>query len=116
MTSNTPQIETDVPHPTDVPLEGKVRFENLPGSTLSGLAAWFTLNLAPGVDMQCGPADAEQHWGQAYIPISPIEVPEGATLEVDARIVPADDDRRAMIVEGAWRMGEASGRLHHRQR
>jgi precorrin-6B methylase 2 len=102
------------------PEEGKVRgtltFTDLPEGDLVGLAGWFTLRLAEGVDLPTGPADPVTHWGQTFMPLEPVPIPAGDTLEVTVGLAPAEDDRRGLQSTGTWRLGDGQGGLSHRVR
>ncbi len=56
------------------------------------LAAWFTLHLAPGVDLPTGPHDPNTHWNQSLLAIS---LPAG---DHDVEVRASPDDARTVVV------------------
>lgn len=84
---------------------GVVRFPAL--DHVHGLAAWFTLHLAPGVDLPTGPTDPPTHWQQVLLPFD--LACGGQDLEVELRIEPADEDRRGLRVSARWAVSGRSG-------
>ncbi|MCB9763009.1 MAG: 50S ribosomal protein L11 methyltransferase [Alphaproteobacteria bacterium] len=56
-----------------------------------GLAAWFTLHVAPGITLPTGPADPYTHWEQTLLPVT---LDAG---EVELRTWSAPEDRRTTV-------------------
>lgn len=78
-----------VPVPNDGTFEADFHLDE----PCEALCVWFTLHMAPGVDMLSGPHDPPTHWLQTLLPIA---LPAG-----DHHLVasPAPDDARYLLVE-----------------
>ncbi len=57
------------------------------------LAAWFTLHMAPGIDMPSGPHDPTTHWKQTLLPVS---LPAGRH---PVSITRAPEDGRTIVID-----------------
>lgn len=79
-----------------------------------GFAAWFSLHLAPGIDLGTGPRDPPTHWRQQLLPAD--RFPVRGPLAVEARVEPAPDDRRGARIEVAWSSDAGAGRRAWRLR
>ncbi len=101
--------------PADDEVDARLSF-TLAAGWFVGFAGWFTLRLSDGVSLPTGPEDPDTHWGQTYLPVPAVAVTEGATLDVSARLAPAQADRRGLEVHGTWRLGDREGQLAHRVR
>lgn len=93
---------------------GTVSFPDLPSTDVTGFAGWFTLHLAPGVDLDTGPAVPPTHWRQQYLPTEPF--PVRGTLQVEVLLEPAHEDRRGVEISLRWRSGAGAGASFHRLR
>lgn len=87
---------------------GTLRFDGLE-RPLVALCGWFVLHLAPGVDLPTGPSDPPTHWQQALLPLE-LEPVDGV-VELQIRVEPAPDDRRALLVRADWSGGSREWRL-----
>ena len=74
--------------PNDGTFEGSVTLE----APVEGLAAWFTLHLADGIDLPTGPSDPATHWKQTILPVAL----EAGTHAIEAG--PAPEDSRTLLV------------------
>jgi SAM-dependent methyltransferase len=86
---------------------GRVSFDV--DGEIQGLLGWFTLHLAPGVDLPTGPADPLTHWKHTFLPLEPFRVSGRWELEID--VGPAADDRRGTEVHCAWDGGSSFHRV-----
>jgi SAM-dependent methyltransferase len=77
-----------VPVPNDGTFTGSITLD----APVQGLAAWFTLHLADGVDLPTGPLDPPTHWKQTILPIAL----EAGTHAIEAG--PAPEDSRTLLV------------------
>lgn len=57
------------------------------------LAAWFTLHMAPGIDMPTGPADPLTHWKQTLLPVA---LPAGRH---PVSVTRAPEDGRTIVID-----------------
>ena len=83
---------------------------------MRGLAGWFVLDMAPGLQLPSGPSDPLTHWKQIYFPIKPIELAPGDSLNVHMDVEPATDDRRGIRVSWEIEVHGETRRLEHRVR
>lgn len=97
-------------------VEGALRFTGLAAGELVGLVGWFVLELTDAVHLPTGPADPLTHWQQVFLPMEPVPLQEGATLEVQMTVRHPADDRRALLVETSWSTGAHEGRSAYRLR
>jgi hypothetical protein len=74
--------------PNDGTFSGSVTLE----APVEGLAAWFTLHLADGIDLGTGPADPATHWEQTILPVAL----DAGTHEIEGG--PAPEDSRTLLV------------------
>ena len=88
-----PRLVARVDLPGPGTFEGEVELDR----PCAALACWFTLHLAPGVDLPTGPADPPTHWKPAVLPVA---LPAGRHR---LRGRPAPEDRRTLLVEVAGR-------------
>lgn len=72
---------------------------SLRAGTLTGLCGWFDVYDGDELMLPTGPGAPPTHWRQVYLPLDPIEVPDGAALSLQVRLSPAPDDRRSLEVE-----------------
>ncbi|MBK7758155.1 MAG: class I SAM-dependent methyltransferase [Deltaproteobacteria bacterium] len=86
------------------------------GGVVRGLAGWFVLDMAPGLQLPSGPSDPLTHWKQIYFPIKPIELAPGDSLNVHMDVEPATDDRRGIRVSWEIEVHGETRRLEHRVR
>ena len=78
-----------VPVPNDGTFEADFHLD----APCEALAVWFTLHMAPGVDLRTGPHDPTTHWLQTLLPIA---LPAGDHHMVAG---PAHDDHRNLLVQ-----------------
>lgn len=65
---------------------GTASFAVTKATTISGLALWWTADLAGGAAMATGPADPKTHWEQLFLPaLEPLSMKAGETLAVRLR-------------------------------
>ena len=76
-----------------VPNDGTFESHFVLDAPCEALAAWFTLHMAPGIDLPTGPHDPTTHWLQTLLPIS---LPAG---EHDLYASSAPDDARNLLIE-----------------
>lgn len=57
-------------------------------ATCHGLIGWFSLHLAPGVELETSPDQMDTHWHQSYFPFEQMQIQAGDRFCVDAAIVP----------------------------
>jgi hypothetical protein len=74
--------------PSDGTFEGSLTLD----APVDGLAAWFTLHMAEGIDLPTGPSDPPTHWKQTILPIAL----SAGTHAIEAG--PAPEDRRTLLV------------------
>jgi hypothetical protein len=74
--------------PNDGTFAGSITLD----APVEGLAAWFTLHLAEGVDLATGPADPPTHWKQTILPVAL----DAGTHAIEAG--PAPEDSRTLLV------------------
>ncbi len=109
-----PWLETPWPGPGEG--AGRLRFEALPGGVFCGLAGWFVVQMTDDLHLSTAPGAPPTHWGQVYFPVEPVEVRAGDTLEIDAAVRVAPEDRRGVDLLGSWSLGHQEGSLAHRVR
>lgn len=76
--------------------------------TLTGFAAWFTAELAPGISLTNAVGEPNTHWGRTLFPVDrPIEVAAGETiglvLRCDPAMVGGTEMRWGVTIGGATR-------------
>lgn len=77
----------------ELPCDGTFAGEVELTGPAEALVSWYTLHLAPGIDLPTGPHDPWTHWKQSAIPVS---LPEGThVVRVDAR--PANEDSHTLL-------------------
>jgi SAM-dependent methyltransferase len=103
-----------VPFPSETPVRGELRLDGVAPGPLYGFVGWFTLHLAPGVDLGTGPADPLTHWKQQLLPVEPFYV-DGPLL-LTAEVGPAAGDRRGAEVLLRWSSLLGEGQSFHRVR
>ena len=106
----------ELAYPDDDTPDGELSFSDLPAGELVGLAGWFVLRLAEGVELPTGPADPQTHWHQVFLPLPRTDVAAGSTLSLRVHVEPAPDDRRAIEIHTEWTLGDMSGNTWHRVR
>ncbi len=75
-----------------MPCETELQCEFELSQPAEALCAWFTLHMAPGVDMLSGPHDPPTHWKQSLLPI---RLPAGRhSLEISR----APEDGRTIVI------------------
>jgi hypothetical protein len=84
----TPHAVGGIEVPNDGTFSGSITLE----AAVEGLAAWFTLHMADGVDLPTGPSDPPTHWMQTILPIAL----DAGTHAIEAG--PAPEDRRTLLV------------------
>lgn len=100
--------------PTESRLSGRVTLHPERPGMVYGFAGWFSLELAPGVVLGTGPADAPTHWRQQFLPVEPFSV--DSPIELDASVGTATEDRRGVEVRLTWTSGGQRGASYHRLR
>ncbi|MBN2801414.1 MAG: class I SAM-dependent methyltransferase [Deltaproteobacteria bacterium] len=100
-----------LPFPGAGDAQGEARF-TVDEGPLVGFAAWFTLELAPGVELPTSPRDPTTHWQQAFLPVATQHHGAGE-LQVEVDIAPAEGDRRGLVVHTRW-TGCCEGAARHR--
>jgi len=82
--------------------------------TVSGLALWWSADLAPGVTLSTSPAAPSTHWEQLYLPaLEPIKVRRGDQLSIALRSTTSFE--RGTNVSWAFRLSDGAGRERVRQ-
>lgn len=75
-----------------MPCETELECEFELSAPCEALCAWFTLHMAPGIDMLSGPLDPPTHWKQSLLPIA---LPAGThRLEISR----APEDGRTIVI------------------
>ena len=77
----------------DMPCETAWEGELLLTEPCEALCTWFTLHMAPGVDMKSGPWDPPTHWQQTLLPVA---LPAGRHAVSISR---APEDGRTIVVD-----------------
>jgi precorrin-6B methylase 2 len=99
----------------DRPFEARRVFRARRAGKLSGLAAWFTSELAPGVTLTTAVGEPDTHWGHVLFPLyDTVVVTEGTPIEVDFRC----EQSSPGSTEFAWavRIGDRPVEEHHSRR
>jgi len=90
--------------------QGEARFQLPAAGRLTGWAAWFGLQLAPGLRLGTGPQDPPTHWPPVFLPMKPEELEADGPLQALVAISQAPDDRRGAEVIVQWRCGSRAGK------
>lgn len=102
-----------LPFPAEARAAGRVRLSGVRGRVV-GFAGWFALDMADGIALGTGPADAPTHWRQQFLPVEPFEV-DGA-LDLAVEVGPALADRRGAEVRVGWEHSGGAGGGFYRLR
>jgi SAM-dependent methyltransferase len=99
----------------DRPFEARLSFHARRDGKLSGLAAWFTSELAAGEVLSTAVGAPDTHWGRVLFPLNDtVVVTEGTPIEVDFRC----EQSSPGSTEFAWsvRVGDRPVEHHHSRR
>ena len=93
---------------------GEASWQLKGGTTIYGLALWWSAELVEGVALATGPRDPRTHWEQLYLPVlTPIKIEAGQTLSTRLRSTTSFEQGTNVI----WTISvrDASGREVSRQ-
>ncbi len=74
-----------------LPFEAQLRFEAARSGTMTGLAAWFSMELTDGITLGNGPCDPPTHWGRELLPLPrAVAVEAGTPIEAVLQCEPVE--------------------------
>lgn len=97
-----------LPFPGEPRAVGRVHLPGVRGRVV-GFAGWFSLDMADGIVLGTGPADAPTHWRQQFLPVDPFDVAGDLELAVEMGRALADRRGAEVRVEWAHAGGEGAG-------